>query len=325
MPADYVTLEDGTGLVHTAPGHGLEDYGTALSTGWRSTAPSRPTARSTTPCRQWLRGMNVWKANPMIVERLEQAGHAGAARRRSRTPTRTTGGARRRRSSAPPSSGSSRWTGRCSTRGQTLREHGHGRLPPRRRDDGGVRLRARLGPQPHRRHAREPPRLVHLPPAGWGLPIPAFYNTGGKPLLTPPASARWPGVFAKHGSDAWFTHVARASCWQATTRATTRTCETPADFPLDEPDHRAATSSTCGSSPARAGSPSPSHAAWSRHPPVDLYLEGSDQHRGWFQLSLLPALGAAGRPPFKTVLTHGFVVDEDGAQDVQVRWATSST
>ncbi|MGB2820282.1 MAG: class I tRNA ligase family protein, partial [Phycisphaerae bacterium] len=46
--------------------------------------------------------------------------------------------------------------------------------------------------------------------------------------------------------------------------------------------------------------------------PVDLYLEGSDQHRGWFQLSLLPALGAAGRPPFRMVLTHGFVVTEEG-------------
>ena len=46
--------------------------------------------------------------------------------------------------------------------------------------------------------------------------------------------------------------------------------------------------------------------------PVDLYLEGSDQHRGWFQLSLLPALGATGNPPFKNVLTHGFTVDEKG-------------
>ena len=46
--------------------------------------------------------------------------------------------------------------------------------------------------------------------------------------------------------------------------------------------------------------------------PVDLYLEGSDQHLGWFQLSLLPALGATGKPPFKAVLTHGFTVDEKG-------------
>ncbi|MCU0688816.1 MAG: class I tRNA ligase family protein, partial [Phycisphaerales bacterium] len=46
--------------------------------------------------------------------------------------------------------------------------------------------------------------------------------------------------------------------------------------------------------------------------PVDLYLEGSDQHRGWFQLSLLPALGVTGKPPFKTLLTHGFMVDKDG-------------
>jgi isoleucyl-tRNA synthetase len=46
--------------------------------------------------------------------------------------------------------------------------------------------------------------------------------------------------------------------------------------------------------------------------PVELYLEGSDQHRGWFQLSLLPAIGVMGRPPFKTLLTHGFMVDKDG-------------
>ncbi len=46
--------------------------------------------------------------------------------------------------------------------------------------------------------------------------------------------------------------------------------------------------------------------------PTDLYLEGSDQHRGWFQLSLLPLLGATGEPPFRTLLTHGFMVDKDG-------------
>ena len=46
--------------------------------------------------------------------------------------------------------------------------------------------------------------------------------------------------------------------------------------------------------------------------PVDLYLEGSDQHRGWFQLSLLPGLGVTGHSPFRSVLTHGFVVDKDG-------------
>ena len=46
--------------------------------------------------------------------------------------------------------------------------------------------------------------------------------------------------------------------------------------------------------------------------PADLYLEGSDQHRGWFQASLLPALGVTGRPPFRTLLTHGFIVDKDG-------------
>src|SRR5205807_9988908 len=48
--------------------------------------------------------------------------------------------------------------------------------------------------------------------------------------------------------------------------------------------------------------------------PADLYLEGSDQHRGWFQLSLLPALGATGKPPFKQVLTHGFAVKPDGTK-----------
>src|SRR5690606_26201933 len=46
--------------------------------------------------------------------------------------------------------------------------------------------------------------------------------------------------------------------------------------------------------------------------PTDLYLEGSDQHRGWFQLSMLPALGVIGTPPYRTLLTHGFMVDKDG-------------
>jgi isoleucyl-tRNA synthetase len=135
----------------------------------------------------------------------------------------------------------------------------------------------------------------------WGLPIPVFYNEQGEALLTPESVRAVSKRFAEKGSDAWFT-------------------DSPAEllgsydpgprFPKDKLRKETDIFDVwfeSGSSWFSCLSQRTDLCC-----PADLYLEGSDQHRGWFQLSLLPALGATGKPPFKQVLTHGFVVKPDG-------------
>jgi len=135
----------------------------------------------------------------------------------------------------------------------------------------------------------------------WGLPIPAFTNSQGKSLLTRESVLAVAEHIGQKGSDSWFTDSPKEILG--------------ADFALPEGftwddlhkednifDVWFESGCSWHSVAAKAG--------WDI--PVDMYLEGSDQHRGWFQLSLLPALGAIQKAPFKTVLTHGFTVDEKG-------------
>ncbi|UCD76631.1 MAG: class I tRNA ligase family protein, partial [Phycisphaerales bacterium] len=140
----------------------------------------------------------------------------------------------------------------------------------------------------------------------WGLPIPAFKMPDGGLLLTP-ASVRAVGeAFRDLGSDSWFTEPVERLL--------------AAYDPAGDPDAPegvdvATLVKTYDIFDVWFESGTSWNAAMRRRElgfPVDLYLEGSDQHRGWFQLSLLPSLGATGHSPFTSVLTHGFTVDKDG-------------
>jgi isoleucyl-tRNA synthetase len=137
----------------------------------------------------------------------------------------------------------------------------------------------------------------------WGLPIPVFYNEKGESLLTPESVRAVGKRFAAKGSNCWFT-------------------DSPAEllegydpgpaFPKDKLRKEKDIFDVWFES----------GSSWNgvlrKRPylkfPSEMYLEGSDQHRGWFQLSLLASLGMTGVPPFKTVLTHGFVVKPDGTK-----------
>jgi isoleucyl-tRNA synthetase len=136
------------------------------------------------------------------------------------------------------------------------------------------------------------------------LPIPVFYNDQGQALLTPQSVRAVAKRFAEKGSDAWFT-------------------DSPADllgagfaYPPGFEAEKLRKEKDIFDVWFESGSSW--HAVLQARSylsfPADLYLEGSDQHRGWFQLSLLPSMGATGRPPFKQVLTHGFVVKPDGTK-----------
>jgi isoleucyl-tRNA synthetase len=135
----------------------------------------------------------------------------------------------------------------------------------------------------------------------WGLPIPVFVNSKGQTLLSKESVLSVAKHIGEKGSNCWFTDSPRQLLGED--------FEPPEGFDFDDLQKEENIfdvwfESGCSwhSAALKAGWPVP----------VDLYLEGSDQHRGWFQLSLLPALGAIGKAPFKSVLTHGFTVDEKG-------------
>jgi isoleucyl-tRNA synthetase len=136
----------------------------------------------------------------------------------------------------------------------------------------------------------------------WGLPIPAFTNSSGQSLLTREsvlAAARHVG---RKGSDSWFTDSPREILGEG--------FALPEGFSWDDLQKEENIFDVWFEAGCSWYSVCEREAGWPI--PVDLYLEGSDQHRGWFQLSLLPGLGARERAPFKAVLTHGFTVDEEG-------------
>jgi isoleucyl-tRNA synthetase len=302
VKADYVTLEDGTGLVHTAPGHGEEDNLTAVKEGLDVYCPVRADGTYDDTVPQWLVGMSIWDANDKVVDRLRADGNLYYAHQfshsyphdwRSKTPVIF-------RATEQWFIGVDRPTAHD---GRSLRELALDEC------DSGVRFIPEWGRNRMRGMLETRPEWCLSRQRAWGLPIPAFQTSDGEILLTTASVRAIAAVFGQRGSDAWFT-------------------ETPpqllADYDIDgDPDVPQAVK-TAGVSGLRKmydifdvwfESGTSWHAAMRRLDlgfPVDLYLEGSDQHRGWFQLSMLPGVGVTGKSPFRSVLTHGFTVDKEG-------------
>ena len=280
---DYITTESGTGLVHTAPGHGVDDFHTGLKNGLPVLCPVDEAGNLTAEAGPF-EGLNVLKdANPTIIEALEQAGallkqeaygHRYPYDWRTKKPTifRAT----------------EQWFASVDGfRKQALDAIDAVEWTPA---SGRNRIEAMVKERGDWCISRQ---------RTWGVPIPVFYNrSSGEVLLNADTLAHVEALIAEHGADVWWekneadllppAYANQAEQWRKGTDTM--------DVWFDS-----------GSSWAAVASQR-EHLSY----PADLYLEGSDQHRGWFQSSLLTSVAVNGHAPYKRVLTHGFALDEKG-------------
>ena len=329
FPAEFVTSDTGTGFVHIAPGHGLEDYGLGSQNGLPIYSPIDDNGKFThtndLPAERQMPADLIGKsilekhgkseANEAVLHELrlrhgllhqENYHHSYPHCWRSKNPviframdqwfieidhvvgddvrSLTKKEGQRLVTSVPT--------------GKTFRDHAVEEIDrvswiP---DWGVNRIKSAVESRPDWCISRQ---------RTWGVPIPAFYDATGEPMLDAQIVRNAADLVEKHGSNVWFEKSA-AELW---------TLLKPKDW--KGPEAAAKSNDTLD---VWIDSGSSSRAVIARRAEIrgqdkpfqaDMYLEGSDQHRGWFQSSLLLSLAGNGAAPFKTVLTHGFMVDAD--------------
>jgi isoleucyl-tRNA synthetase len=284
--ADYVTLEAGTGLVHIAPGHGQEDYVFGSRYGLPPYSPVDDGGRFTDEVPEFA-GQKVEAANPGIIELLRQQGKLLKVEETSHSYPHCW------RCKQPIIfRATEQWF--ISMEKNGLRQKALAAIDQ-------VTWIPRWGRERIYQMVERRPDWCISRQRSWGVPIVAFHcEQCGKVLLTPEIMKSIVERARQEGADFWFAEPALALLPPGTKCACGAT-----DF-RKETDILDVWFDS-GVSWAAVLDPDPALGL-----PADLYLEGSDQHRGWFHSSLLTSVGNRGQAPYRGVLTHGFVVDGDG-------------
>ena len=293
--ADYVTLEAGSGIVHTAPGHGADDFRTGQKYGLDAYAPQDDEGRFVEGLPEY-KGKTVFEANPIVVGILKQRGMLVGERKLAHSYPHC-------------------W--RC-----------HNPVIFRateqwfiQMDDGSAAVPAPKAPPLRKRALEEVEKVKWYPAWGhdrmqemvagrpdwcisrqrfWGVPLIVFYcEACGKQLKDAAALRHVLPFFEREGADAWFTHSAeellpagyKCSCAESKWRKESDILDVWFD-----------------SGSTHLAVLTRKDLRW----PADVYLEGPDQFRGWFQSSLLVGIGTRGAAPYKQVVTHGWTLDEKG-------------